>query len=77
MKCMVRKLIISALNDFLELRREDVAKARERAKLWNDRAQKFTTLLGSLLAKLDDGKVTDDEVTELVREIQAVVGEWM
>ena len=38
MRCMVRKLIISALNDFLELRREDVEKARERAKLWNDRA---------------------------------------
>lgn len=77
MRCMVRKLIISALNDFLELRREDVEKARERAKLWNDRARKFTALMGSLLAKLDDGKVTDDEVTELVREIQAVAGEWM
>ena len=33
--------------------------------------------MGSLLAKLDDCRVTDDEVTELVREIQTVVGEWM
>lgn len=38
MNCMLRKFIISRLNDFLEMKQEDVAKAKNLVELWNTRA---------------------------------------
>lgn len=38
MNCILRKFIIGKLNDFLEMKQEDVAKAKNLVELWNNRA---------------------------------------
>lgn len=38
MNCVLRKFIIGKLNDFLEMKQEDVAKAKNLVELWNTRA---------------------------------------
>ena len=38
MNCVLRKFIIGKLNDFLEMKQEDVAKAKNLVELWNNRA---------------------------------------
>ena len=45
MNCILRKFIIGKLNDFLEMKQEDVAKAKNMVELWNNRAQKVSTAL--------------------------------
>lgn len=76
MNCVLRKFIIGKLNDFLEMKQEDVAKAKNLVELWNTRAQKVSLALSSLLQKLDDGKVDEEEIEQAVDEIRRLVGEW-
>jgi endonuclease III len=76
MNCVLRKFIIGKLNDFLEMKQEDVAKAKNLVELWNTRAQKVSLALQSLLQKLDDGKVDEEEIEQAVDEIRRLVGEW-
>lgn len=38
MNCILRKFIIGKLNDFLEMKQEDVMKAKNLVELWNNRA---------------------------------------
>jgi len=42
MNCVLRKFILSKLNDFLEMKQEDVTKAKNLVELWNTRAQKVS-----------------------------------
>lgn len=53
-----------------------MAKAKNLVELWNTRAQKVSMALSSLLAKLDDGKVDEEEIEQAVDEIRRLVGEW-
>lgn len=76
MNCVLRKFILSKLNDFLEMKQEDVTKAKNLVELWNTRAQKVSMALSSLLQKLDDGKVDEEEIEQAVDEIRRLVGEW-
>ena len=36
--CILKRFIIKRLNDFLEMKQEDVAKAKNLVELWNNRA---------------------------------------
>lgn len=76
MNCVLRKFIIGKLNDFLEMKQEDVMKAKNLVELWNTRAQKVSMALSSLLQKLDDGKVDEEEIEQACDEIRRLVGEW-
>lgn len=76
MKCIVRKLILRKLNQFLDAKRNDVAKAKAQADLWLGRAKMVVQRLEGLSKALEDGKIDDAEINRAVEDIQSMVEAW-
>lgn len=76
MNCMLRKFIIGQVNKVLEERKDSIDKTRETVKLWTDRTQKVLGCLQSILAKLEDNKIDDNEIEEAIEQLSSLVKGW-
>ena len=72
----VKTIIISKVNKLLGNYSGNVDKVRDIMKKWIARLQKVLECCQKLLAKLDDGKLSVDEMAEAAEDISTVVKEW-
>ena len=76
MNCFLKSFITKKLNKLLEDGEDKIQKARENVALWTGRTEKICAALKSLSAKLEDNKVTPEELEAAVAEIQELIAGW-
>ena len=74
--CILKRFILKRLNKLLEDGEDKIQKARENVVLWTSRAKAVCAALESLSAKLEDNKVTPEELEAAVAEIQELIAGW-
>ena len=65
-----KKYIVNALNDTLEAKAKDVAKAKTFIQTWLARVKVVLAALEKALAYLEDNKLDDTEVEEIVKTVE-------
>lgn len=75
-KWIVKKVILSKLNDTLDLYKDDVSKIKNILQVWIVRLEKIISCFKSLLSKFDDGKIDDEEIDQTVADIEIIIKGW-
>ena len=75
-KWIAKKYIMSKANSLLDEHKADVERFRVVVRKWAARLRNVLACLEGALAKLDDGKLDDDEVKQTVAAVQELVKEW-
>jgi hypothetical protein len=75
-KWIIKKYLVGFVNDLLEDYKEDVDICKDTLNLWIKRIDKVLFTLRSMLSKLDDNKISDDEIQQSVEEITTCIKEW-
>lgn len=73
---IVKKVVISKVNDLLKTYKKNVDKAKEMLKTWTTRLQKVLACLEKMLAKLDDNIIDAAEIEEASEDVAKVIKEW-
>ena len=76
MNCLLKSFILKKLNKLLDEYKSSVTKARDNVDLWTTRAKRVTACLESLSKKLEDNKLSDDELEEAIEELTSLVKGW-
>lgn len=76
LKWLAKKYAVGLVNDLLENYSANVDKAKAALKLWTGRLQSLLTCFQSLLQKLDDNKITADEVDAAQEDILKLIKEF-
>lgn len=76
MNCFLKSFISRRLTKLLDARKDGVEKARAQVALWTSRTKAVCAALESLSAKLEDNKVTPEELEAAVAELGALVENW-
>lgn len=72
-ECVVKKIILKKLNKLLKEYDGNIDKAKETIRLWLKRVNLISNCLEKLLAKLDDGSLTAEEVTDAIEDVQQLI----
>lgn len=75
-KFFAKKYAIGIVNDLLVEHKENVDKVKETLNVWVSRIDKVLFALRSMLAKLADDKITDEEVEKTIEDITTTIKEW-
>lgn len=73
---IVKRFFTKKVNDLLENYSANVDKAKAALKLWTGRLQSLLTCFQSLLQKLDDNKITAEEVDAAQEDILKLIKEF-
>lgn len=73
---LAKKYVLGAVNDLLMEYKEDVNKVTSTLNLWIERLEKIANLLRRIGARVDDGKIDDEEIEVSVDEISDVIKGW-
>lgn len=76
MNCILKKFILKRLNKLLDEYKDNVGKARDTVNLWLSRTDSIANCLKGLSQKLEDNKLTDEELEDAVQEIENLVKSW-
>lgn len=76
MKCIARKFILSQANKLLEAYKDGIDEAKSKVKTWTTRARSLADCLDSLLQKLEDGRIDEEEMKKAVEEVKQLVEKW-
>ena len=71
-----KKYVISGINDLLEKYKGNVTEISGTLELWIKRLQIVIEELKTILSRVSDGKIEDEEVKDSVKEIEKIVKEW-
>ncbi len=75
-KWIVKKYVIGLINNLLKEYQDDVDKVKDLLNLWIVRVDKILYALRSMLSKLDDNQLSDDEVEKTIDELTTAIKEW-
>jgi len=75
-KFFAKKYVIGIVNDLLIEHKENVDKMKDTLNVWISRIDKVLFALRSMLTKLDDNQITDEEVEKSIEEITTTIKEW-
>jgi len=73
---IIKKVIVKRINKLLDGRKQSVEVIRAKVALWLDRVRRVVSCLESLIAKIEDGEITADEITQAGNEITELVKGW-
>ena len=73
---IVKKVILSKVNGLLKTYSQNVDKVRDILKLWTTRLQKILSCFESILKKLDDGELSEQELKEASDEVMTLIREF-
>jgi len=76
MNCILKSFITKQLNKLLGEYKDNVGKVRSTVNLWLSRADSITNCLKGLSQKLEDSKLTDEELEQVVEEIKTLIEGW-
>ena len=74
--CIIKRFILNQVNKLLDEHKTNIVKTRETVSLWTTRTKRLLSCLESLSQKLEDNKIDDNELQEVVSEIESLVKEW-
>ena len=75
-KWIAKKFIIGKVNDLLEEYQDNIGKVKSTLLIWTERLEKVLACLKKALAKLDDGKIDEEELQQAVDDVTSLVKEW-
>lgn len=75
-KWFVKRFLLSHINSLIERHKDNVSKVRETLKVWIARLDKILFAFRSLLEKLDDNKIDDEEIDQTLTDIEIVIKNW-
>jgi hypothetical protein len=70
---LVKKYALSAIKDAVSANKDKVAKYATATQIWLIRLDNITGLLNSLVMRLKDGELTDEEAEEVINEANAIL----
>jgi hypothetical protein len=70
---LVKKYALSAIKDAVSANKDKVAKYATATQTWLDWLDRITGLLNSLVARLKDGELTDEEAEAVIIETTAIL----
>ena len=73
---VVKKFVIGKINDLLKKYKGDVDTVRAVLVTWIARLEKVLSCFKSVLAKIEDNELDENELKETTEEIIVVVKEW-
>ena len=73
---IITKWVIGKINDVLEENKNNVEKIKEVLSSWIIRVKNVLACLESLLKKVDDNALTEDELKSQITEIETLIKEW-
>ena len=73
---IVKKVIVSKINDLLKTYKGNVEKTRQTLKRWITRIENVLECFKSMLAKLDDNIIDADELKQAADDVTKLVKEW-
>ena len=73
---LVKRVLCGKVNDLLKKYKGNVEKVRDTIKAWILRIQKLMSCLEGLLAKLDDGEISADELKQATEDVTKLIKEW-
>lgn len=76
LRWLAKKYAVGLVNDLLENYSVNVDKTKTALKLWTGRLQSLLTCFQSLLQKLDDNKITAEEVDAAQEDILKLIKEF-
>lgn len=75
-KWIVQKVIIGKINDFLDTYKDNIANSKKTLELWISRLEKILAAFKTILAKLDDGKLDEEEIDQIAETVQKTIKEF-
>ena len=75
-KWAIKKYVISKVNSLLDQYKDNIDKVKDTLQTWIARLEKILSCFKSTLAKLDDGKIDNEEIDQTVAEVEEVVKSW-
>ena len=75
-KWAIQKWIIGQMNSLLTKYRNDIDKVKDILQKWISRLEKILSCFKSMLSKLDDGKIDEEEIDMTIEEVSEVVKQW-
>lgn len=75
-KWAIKKYVISKVNGLLDEYKDNIGKVKDTLQTWIARLEKIIACFKTALAKLDDGKIDNDEIDQTIAEIEKVVKSW-
>lgn len=75
-KYLIRKWIIGKLNKLLDQYKDNVLKVRNTLTSWITKLELVVSALKRVLTRVDDNKLTDDEIDETIEDIEKIIKEW-
>ena len=73
---LVKKTLVGRLNKLLDKNKDEIGSAKDTIKVWIARLDKILFAFRSLLEKLDDNKIDDEEIDQTVADIGNVIKTW-
>lgn len=70
-----KKYIVGALNDVLDSKKKDIDSAKDIIAVWTSRTRRVLDALEQAMKYLEDNKLDDDEVDEIVAKAEAALEE--
>lgn len=70
---LVKKYALSAIKDTVSANKDNVAKYATAAQVWLNRLNWITGFLNSLVDRLKDGELTDEEAEAVIIETTAIL----
>lgn len=75
-KWAIKKYIMGKVNGLLERYNDNVDVVRDKLKVWIARLDKILFAFRSLLEKLDDNKIDDEEIDQTLADVEIVIKNW-
>ena len=73
---LVKKTLVGRLNKLLDKNKEEIGSTKDTIKVWIARLDKILFAFRSLLEKLDDNKIDDEEIDQTLADIEIVIKNW-
>ena len=75
-KKVVKKFVIGKINDLLKKYKGDIDTVRAVLVTWVARLKKILNCFESLLAKIEDNELSENEAKETADEVAQLIKEW-
>ena len=72
----VKRYLIGKVNGLLSKYKSNVDGVSTTLTVWISRLEKILSCLRSTLAKLDDGKIDEQEIDQAVADVEEVIKGW-
>ena len=75
-KYIIRKWILNQINNLLSKYETNILTVRNTLTSWITKLELLITIFKRTLTRLDDNKLTDEEIDDTISDIEKTIKEW-